>query len=174
MQDMAKLPIYQAVGVANPAPEKTAYIFVNADGSDHVVTNQDLFENTNRMARALQKAGIGKGDCFVLLMRNHPEFLYALFGALSLGAVAVPIDPRSKGEKLAFQINNTQSRGILVSSDFLENLKEIKADIPGVPVVGVAGKNLDKTEASQDYPLLSQVMEAQSADLPDGLLPLDP
>ncbi|MEZ4577961.1 MAG: AMP-binding protein [Desulfobacterales bacterium] len=57
-------------------------------------------------------------------MRNHPEFIYSLFAALSVGAAIVPVDPRSKGRKLSFQINNTQSKGILIEDDFLDSFEK--------------------------------------------------
>ena len=62
---------------------------MNDDGSEERITCGDIYRNTNRTARTLVRAGVGKGDTFVLLMRNCPEFLYGLYAALSIGAVAV-------------------------------------------------------------------------------------
>jgi crotonobetaine/carnitine-CoA ligase len=134
---MDNLPIFQCLGLQNVQADRSAYIFVNDDGSEERITYGSLFENTNRISRILIKAGIGKGDTFVLLMRNHPEFLYGLFSALSTGAIAVPIDPRSKGRKLAFQINNTKAKGIFLSDQCVESLIEVEPEIAGVPVLGI-------------------------------------
>lgn len=84
--------------------------------AEEVVTYQDLFRGGCKVARALQKAGIGKGDRFSQVMRNHPEFLYTLFAASIIGAVAVPIDPRSKGNKLSYQIKDSNSKGIIFTA----------------------------------------------------------
>ncbi len=167
------LAIFQCLGLTDPPEDRLAFIFVNDDGSEERLTLGDLYANTNRVARILSRAGIGKGDTFVLLMRNHPEFLYGLFAALSTGAVAVPVDPRSRGRKLAFQIQNTRAKGILVSGPCIEGLREVEAEIAGVPVLGVAYKPHHGIPVSPNYPSLEEIMAAESPDPPDGQAPLD-
>lgn len=51
-------------------------------------------------------------------MRNHPEVVYCLIAASMTGAVAVPIDPRANPDRLRFQIQNSDSKGILFSNEF--------------------------------------------------------
>ena len=170
---MASLPIFQCAGRAEVEEERLAFLFVNDDGSEERVTCGDIYRNTNRIARTLSRAGIGRGDTFALLMRNHPEFLYGLFAALSTGAVAVPIDPRSKGRRLSFQILNTRCKGIFTSGACLENLEEVKPDIAGVPILGVAYKPHHGVPSSGAYPDLAEILAAENPDPPDNLPPLD-
>ena len=80
---------------------------------DEVRTYADLHRNANRLAQALIDRGMERGDRFGLMMRNHPEFVEALIAASITGAVAVPIDPRTKGEKLAFMLSNAGCRGVI-------------------------------------------------------------
>ncbi len=167
--DMNRLPIFQGLGLTNFDPDKDALLFVNDEGRCEHVTYTNLFENTNRMSHALKKAGIGKGDKFVLVMRNHPEFLYAMFAAVSLGAIVVPVDPRSKGRKLAFQINNTKSKGIIVEDIFMDDIIEIESDISNVPVVGVCYKTHHNVPVSDHFPVLNDVLENERPDIPDNV-----
>jgi len=81
--------------------------------SDEVRTYADLVINANRMARALIDRGMERGDRFALMMRNHPEFVEALIAASITGTVAVPIDPRTKGDKLAFMLSDAGCRGVV-------------------------------------------------------------
>ena len=171
--ELKKFPLFKSVWLRVKDPDKTALIFVNDDGSDERLTYADIFENTHKISRALIKAGVGRGDTFALVMRNHPEFLYSLAAALSLGAIVVPIDPRSKGAKLAFQINNTQCKGIIVSDEFLENIREIEKDISGVPVIGVAYKRHHGIPVHPAYPVLNEILEKESGTPPDQVLPLN-
>ena len=173
MPDMKTLPIFQYVGLQEVVPDRAAFIFVRDDGSDETITYGKLYRNVNRMSRLLAAAGIGKGDTFALIMRNHPEFLYALFGAVSIGAVAVPIDPRSSGRKLAFQITNPQCRGILVEDACLGNLLSVLPGVPGVPVLGVAYKPHHNVPVYADFPDLAQALAVQSPEPPGNLAPLD-
>ncbi len=173
---IAELPIFRAIGLSLDGlnPDRTALVFVNEDGSDEPITYTDIFENTNRMARLLLSAGIGPEDRVILLMKNHPEFIYVLFAALSIGAVAVPVDPRSRGHKLAFQITNTGARGIIVADQFVPHLTEIAGEIRTVPVVGVLYKPHHKVDRYPDFPDLNTVLASLKADLPEETLPFDP
>ncbi|HOO70975.1 MAG TPA: AMP-binding protein [Spirochaetota bacterium] len=164
---MEDMPLFKCLRMQNIQPDKVAAIFVNDDGSNERETWADIFDQSNRMARLMLRAGIGPGDNVAILMRNHPEFLYALSAALTIGAVTVPIDPRSKGYKLAFQIANVKSKGIIIADEFLENLDEIKNDIPGVPVLGVLYRGHHRVPYSQHYPMLEEELSAFTCDPPE-------
>lgn len=173
MHKIEDLPIFKAVGLKEVKPGKDAFIFYNPDGSEERITYQALFDNSNRMARTLVTKGIGKGDTFSILMRNNPEFLYALFGGLTIGAIAVPIDPRSKERKLSFQILNTKSKGIVLTSEMLSSLEEIKGDISAVPIIGVAYKKHHGVTDAGKYPSLNEILNIEKSDPPDQAIDLD-
>ena len=80
---------------------------------DEVRTFAQLDLNANRLARALIDRGMERGDRFALMMRNHPEFVETLIAASISGTVAVPIDPRTKGEKLTFMLRDAGCRGVV-------------------------------------------------------------
>jgi len=84
----------------------------------------------------------------------------------------VPIDPRSRGAKLAFQINNTKSKGIIVSDEFIGSIREIANDIKGVPVIGVTYKKHHQIPFDASYPSLNEILEKESGSLPDRALPM--
>ncbi|MEW6077335.1 MAG: AMP-binding protein [Thermodesulfobacteriota bacterium] len=167
---MHQLPIFQCLKIKKINPDQLVYIFVNSDESEERVTFGNLFEQSNRMAHVLLKAGISQGDTFTMIMRNYPEFLYAMFAALSIGAIAVPVDPRSKGDKLAFQINNTRSKALLISDEFIGNIKEIESQIKSVPVAGVLYKKHHQIPAVKEWPSLADVMAQASPSLPDKVV----
>jgi len=171
--ELKNFPFYQSVWLKVKNPDKTAFIIANDDGSDEHVSYAGLFENTNRISRTLIKAGVEQGDTFAIVMRNHPEFIYSMSAAMSLGAIIVPIDPRSRGSKLSFQINNTKCKGIIVSDEFLGNIEEIKNDIRGVPLIGVSYKKHHRIPVNPAYPVLNDILERESGSLPDKALPMD-
>jgi acyl-CoA synthetase (AMP-forming)/AMP-acid ligase II len=121
------------------------------------------------VAKALQAAGIGKGDRFSLVMRNHPEFIYTLLGASITGAVVVPIDPRSKGSKLSYQIRDSNSKGIIYTSEFGDEVEKALAELKGVKVIGVAHKAGFGTPAANNHPSLNEILEGPEVGLPDTM-----
>src|SRR4030042_6375775 len=59
-------------------------------------------EKVNRIANALIKRGIRKGDKVTLLMMNSLDWLIAYFGIVRTGAWAAPLSFRFTGEEIKF------------------------------------------------------------------------
>jgi crotonobetaine/carnitine-CoA ligase len=151
-------------------PDFPVVTFENGEGlADEVVTYKDIFLNGCKIAKALQSAGIGKGDRFSLVMRNHPEFIYTLFATSLLGAVVVPIDPRSKGNKLSYQINDSNSKGIIFTSEFSDDVEKSLTELNDVKVIGVLHKDGFKKAAINNYPSLNEILAGPEVGLPDNL-----
>ncbi len=99
---------------------------------DEIRTYADLAENANRLAAGLIARGMGKGDRFALMARNHPEFVEAMIAASISATVCVPIDPRTKGEKLAFMLTNAGCRGVVCSDSSLQQVAVARQLTDGV------------------------------------------
>jgi crotonobetaine/carnitine-CoA ligase len=93
---------------------------------DEVRTYRQLWENGQRLAQVLIDQGLRPGDHFALLMANHAEFVDAMVAASISGTVFVPIDPRAKGDKLAFMLEHSQCRGVIAADYTLENLMAVR------------------------------------------------
>ena len=78
--------------------------------ADETRTYGKLLENGNRIAHALLSNNMEPGDRFAILMRNHPEFIETMIAASITGCVFVPIDPRTRGAKLAYTLANSKIR----------------------------------------------------------------
>ena len=63
---------------------------------DEQVTYQQLLENTNRVGNVLLALGVRPEERVLLLLLDTPEFLYSFFGAIKIGAVAVPVNTQAK------------------------------------------------------------------------------
>ncbi|MCU0669924.1 MAG: AMP-binding protein [Myxococcota bacterium] len=81
-----------------------------------------LAERANRIAAALLARNVARGDRFALMMRNHPEFVETMIAASITGAVFVPIDPRTRRDKLAFLLRDSGCRGAICADYALAEL----------------------------------------------------
>ncbi|HOS96275.1 MAG TPA: AMP-binding protein [Deltaproteobacteria bacterium] len=168
MAEQAGLIFDELMLKCEQTPDFPLITFENGPGfSDEVVTYADLFLNGCRIAKVLRDHGIGRGDRFSLVMRNHPEFLYSLMAAALIGAVAVPIDPRSKGGKLSYQIADSRSKGILFTNEFAPGVEAALAGLPGVRVLGVAYKQGFMEPHRDGYPSLNEILSGPEAGVPD-------
>ena len=151
------------------SPNFPVITFENGENcADEVVTYGDLLLNGCRMAKVLKDGGIGKGDRFSLVMRNHPEFLYTLLAASLIGSVVVPIDPRSKGSKLSYQIRDSNSKGIIFTNEFTPDVEQALGELPGVKVLGVVYKEGFEKPYQSKYPSLDEVLKGPEVPVPDG------
>lgn len=97
---------------------------------DEVRTYADLFANGNRLAAWLRARGMQPGDHFAIALRNHPEFVEAMVAASITGTVFVPIDPRTRADKLAFMVNNSACRGVICAQYNLAEVSGAARDCP--------------------------------------------
>lgn len=121
---------------------------------DEVRTYADLAENANRMAAGLMDLGVGVGDRFGIMMRNHPEFVEAMIAASTLGAVFVPIDPRTRGDRLEYLLSASGCAGLLTTDDLLGEVDRVRRQVPGLRwvrslgVTGPGGSAIEGADAS--------------------------
>jgi len=100
------------------------FVHITTDGQllEQTRNYQQLWDNGQHLAQALDSVGMQAGQSFALLMKNHPEFVDAMVAASISNTVFVPIDPRTVGEKLSYMLNFAECRGVIVADYALENL----------------------------------------------------
>ncbi len=107
---------------------------------DDRLTYAMLWANSLRLASALRNEGFQQGDKLALVMRNHPEFLYAWAACSMLGCVLVPIDPRGKGEKLVYQLGDSDAKAVMTTGDLLPEVAAAVDEVVGVEKIYLAMK----------------------------------
>ena len=100
--------------------------------ADEVRTYADLHVNANRIAAALIAKGMERGDRFGLMMRNHPEYVETMIAASISGCVMVPIDPRTRGEKLVYMLRNAGCRGVICADYCLSEVARARKEVPDI------------------------------------------
>jgi len=84
------------------------------------VSYAELDEASNKVANALLKMGVRKGDRVATLLTNSPEFVAVYFGIIKTGGIAVPLDVRYKVGELISLFGSCQPRVLVAESDLLE------------------------------------------------------
>lgn len=158
---------YDMIAMAEQFPDFPVITFENSPHVDEDLTYNDLVVKGTNLASYLQKMGIKRGDIFCTIMRNHPEMLYAIFAASALGAVLVPIDPRSEEEKLVFQIRDSGAKGIICSAEFLKRVDRVLSILPQVRSFGCIYKPEFDIAQDQNYPDIQTIVAGRAGILPD-------
>ena len=121
--------------VAREIPQKQALI-----AGDRVLTYGELDAATDRMAAALAKRGIQKGDRVTIFMPNSIEFVIAFYGTLKAGGVVNPINAGSKEREVRFQVNDSGATAVLYQEALAPVVEAVRGDLTKVRVFAVTGK----------------------------------
>jgi fatty-acyl-CoA synthase len=81
-------------------------------------TYHDLYARSRRLAHALTKAGIGRGDTVAILAPNIPAMLEAHYAAPMIGAVLNPINIRLDPAAIAFCLEHGEAKIFLADREF--------------------------------------------------------
>jgi long-chain acyl-CoA synthetase len=112
-------------------PDNTAVVI-----GDMRLSYAQLWGHTKQYAAVLREKGVQPGDKVALLLPNTPHFPLAYFGALALGAVAVPVHALLKAEEIEYVLSDSGSKLLVCAAPLLgEGAKG--AELAGVPVIAV-------------------------------------
>jgi acyl-CoA synthetase (AMP-forming)/AMP-acid ligase II len=84
-------------------------------------TFADLADAALRSAGAMIAAGVERGDRVAVWAPNGRLFVAAALGAVSAGAVLVPLNTRFKGEEAAWILRRSGARLLVTDNGFLGN-----------------------------------------------------
>ena len=103
------------------------FVQIDANGNFHddTRTYRQLWDNGQRLAAWLRQRGMQKGDAFALVMQNHAEFVDFMVASSILGTVFVPIDSRTRGDKLKYMLNFAECKGAVVGDDALAEVASV-------------------------------------------------
>ncbi len=141
---------------------KTAVIF-----KDQVLSFAHLELMATRLANKLRTCKVDRGDRVAIVLPNSVQWVVSYFSIMKLGAVAVPLDFRLKGEEL-FPILTDARVKVAITSELYSSVavfSEVES-IKGVIVTGerVADGLISYEEVTGDESLSSPVLVERSED----------
>ncbi len=107
---------------------------------DQKITYQEVFENVNRTGNALRNLGVEFERRVLVILPDSPEFAYSFFGAIKIGAVAVPTNPWMFAKDYEYLINDSRADAIVVHESTLPEIEKIWNHTPFLRHIIVVGK----------------------------------
>jgi long-chain acyl-CoA synthetase len=106
-------------------------------------TYKDMNNLTIRFANGLIKLGVKKGDVLALWLPNCPHFSICYFATLSLGATMTAISPLFVARELAYQVQDSGSKFLIILDRFFGQYKKVQKELSleKVIVINVEGKS---------------------------------
>ncbi|WP_207943232.1 AMP-binding protein [Actinomadura sp. KC345] len=92
------------------------------------MTYRELDAAVNRTAAALATTGLTSGDRLVLMAANSAEFVVAFYAAAKLGAIIVPVNPRSAPPEIAHFLSDSGARVLCFAPQFAATVTAAVSD----------------------------------------------
>lgn len=83
---------------------------------DQKITYAQLAENVNRTGNALRRLGVRPEERILLVVLDSPEFVYAFWGAIKIGAVPVPVNTFMRADEYAYMLNDSRASVVIASA----------------------------------------------------------
>jgi amino acid adenylation domain-containing protein/non-ribosomal peptide synthase protein (TIGR01720 family) len=96
--------------------------------NEETLTYTQLNQRSNRLAHYLQaNLSLAFDDRIMICMDRSINMIIAVLAVLKAGAAYVPVDPQSPAARLAFIVEDTSAKAVLVGSEAVDLFSEIKA-----------------------------------------------
>jgi crotonobetaine/carnitine-CoA ligase len=126
---------------------------------------KDVNNAANRVACALQKLGIVKGDKIAVVMENCPEVIFLMHGLSKIGAILVPINIFHKGEVMTYMVDHSESSTIVMHSQYIDRLGAVLKKTAKIKSVVVLEGNSSGQESGESSDISVKAIREQIGTL---------
>ncbi|MBI5031584.1 MAG: long-chain-fatty-acid--CoA ligase [Chloroflexi bacterium] len=105
---------------------KTALVF-----EDKRLTFAQVNARINRLNHALSSLGVVKGDRVGIFAYNCSQY-FEVFGVSKAGRICVPLNFRSVGREILYQVNHSELNTLIVEKEFVPVVNSIRAELTTV------------------------------------------
>ena len=135
-------PLTLAGVVSRWAAEKPVFAVLTVEGAgvrdDDTRTYAELWDKGRALAAGLRRLGLEPGAMVGTLLANHAEFVDLMVASSLLGVAIVPVDPRTRGDKLVYMLASVGCKGVIAGDYALPGMLEAREQVAGLQwVVGL-------------------------------------
>ncbi len=125
------------------------------------LTFAQLNERANKLARAMRKLGVKRGDRVGMLALNEAEYYDMLFGLGKIGAVLVPVNYRLAGPEMSYILSDCEACAFVFGKEYVDIVDSFRNDIPAKELVCISDS---PPEWAGSY---KEMIEAEPGDEPE-------
>jgi benzoate-CoA ligase family protein len=103
------------------------------------ITYRVLSENVNRFGNMLRGLGIRIEERVAIILPDCPECVYAFFGSMKIGAVAIPLNTLLLPADYEYLLNDSRAQVLVVHATLLDRITPIRPKLKFIKHIIVAG-----------------------------------
>jgi acetyl-CoA synthetase len=102
--------------------DRTAVIVVRAEGGEEILSYRRISEDSSRFAHWLAAKGVAAGDRVAIKLEPSRGFYAAVFGAIKMGAIAVPLFTLFGPDGVRLRVEDCKPKLLIETDSFLAEL----------------------------------------------------
>lgn len=153
-------------------PDRRAMVWCNPEGEEHVFTFADMKKWSDKTANFLARAGIGKGDKVMVILRRHYQFWFVALALNKLGAIMVPATFMLKEHDMTYRLNGAGIDAVIATSaggiaDVVDAVVDECPTVKTLILVNPAGAGM--TERDENGNLVTDEVVGEALSGEDGI-----
>ncbi|MBL0094572.1 MAG: AMP-binding protein [Piscinibacter sp.] len=144
---------------ARDTPAAVAIRYEHEDGRAAQFTYADLQANANRLAHALKRLGVRRGERVAVVMPQRFETAVANMAIFQLGAVAMPLSMLFGPDALEYRLQHSEAVLAIVDESAIANLRAARPQCPTVRHVIAVGDAAGQGDIDWDAALAAERAE---------------
>lgn len=110
--------------------EKLAMLWIGPDGREERYSFVHFDEQSSRVANALEKLGIQKGERVLVMLPRIPEWWETMLGLMKLGAVGIPCTTLLTPKDIQYRADVAEAAAIVTDKSGAEKVAQVRAQCP--------------------------------------------
>jgi acetyl-CoA synthetase len=154
--------------------DRTAIVLVRAAGDDQLLGFRQLSEESSRFAHYLVERGIQPGDRVAVMLEPSREFYVAMFGAMKMGAIAVPLFTLFGPDGILLRVQDCKPKLVVTNAEkapmvsAAPGLQVLVADENFIDTLSGFPSRYEPNTRGDDYAIF-QYTSGTTRELPDAV-----
>jgi acetyl-CoA synthetase len=110
---------------AGAHPDSAALLWEGEDDATRSLSYGDLLREVGRVANGLTELGVGPGDVVAVYMPMVPEAIVAMYGAMRIGAIYLPIFSGFGAPAVSARINDSGAKVLFTGDGFFRRGRRV-------------------------------------------------
>jgi acetyl-CoA synthetase len=164
---------------AKKNPNKIAYYFVSEDGTTSQITYLELELKIGKLANALKKLGVKKGDIVAIYLPMIEESILAILACAKIGAIQTVIFSGYSSESLQIRLQDCKAKVLFVCDGFQRRGKSVSQkqiinkaikNTKIEKVIVIPYKGVDKYNEFEKFIFYESIMSSENSICPTEIM----
>ena len=130
--------------------EKIALKWENEAGEFRTITYSKLINESNKLANALTKLGLEKGDRVIISTSRLIESYVIYLACLKAGIIISPASELLRAKDLVYRLNHSKAKAVICYYQFVKEFENIDEDLPYLKHKIVFGEEVSNWLSMED------------------------